>query len=322
MEYVKIKGLDTPVSKIFFGTAWIHPGLKEDADEQLKRYIEVGGNVIDTGRFYFGGKAEDYLKVWIQENPELRKKVMFTNKACHHYVDENNIHFPDQQRVTPECIDEDLHFSLEKLGLDHFDIYMLHRDNPEVPVGPLFDKLEQYHREGKITVYGVSNWSKERIEEAQAYCKEKGYAGIAVNSCSYSLATVTKPRWERTVYATDEYAKWCTEQDITILSWGSQGNGFFGNYPFPKGTRVTQDFVDAFGTTTNFEKFRRAKELAEERGVSTSNIAYAYIFNQGLKIAGITGCRNVHEFNNSLIGLDLTLTESEVDYLALRKDFI
>lgn len=320
MDYLKINGLDKPVSTVFYGTAWITPAVKKDADEALARYISMGGNVLDTGRFYTGGKSEDYLKVWIKENPELRKKVVLTSKACHHYVDGNNIHFPENQRVTPEHIKEDLHFSLEKLGVDHFDIYMLHRDNPEVPVEPLFDTLEKYRKEGKIKVYGVSNWSIERIQKAQQYCKSKGYQGISVNSYAYSLATVLKPRWERTVYGSDEYARWCSDNDIVTLAWASQGNGFFGNYPFPKGTRVTQDFVDAYATLDNFEKFRRAKELADERGVSITNIAFAYIFNQNLKMVGIIGSRNVREFMETLVGSEITLSQDEVDYLALKKD--
>lgn len=320
MDYIKIKGLEKPISKMIFGTAWLGLEQKDIVDEQLSRYIEMGGNLIDTGKYYNGGKTETYLRGWIKEFPELREKVMFTNKGCHYHVDENNIHHPEIPRVSVECIKEDLEFSLSNLGLDHIDIYMLHRDNEEVSVGPLFDTLEKYRLEGKITTYGVSNWSINRIKEAITYCEEKGYQGVAVNSCSYSLCTAARPRWSGTVYATDEYAKQCSDLGVTILSWGSQGGGFFGNYPFPKGKRVDKDFQEAFGNLDNFEKFRRAKELAKQKGVSMTNISYAYIFNQGLDIAGIVGTRTIDELNNSFIGLDLKLTTREVEYLSLRSD--
>lgn len=320
MDYINVKGLDKPISKMVFGTAWLGPEEKENVDEQLKRYIEMGGNLIDTGKYYNGFKTETYFAQWIKEFPELAKNVMWTNKACHYKVDENNVHYPDESRVSPENIRVDLLGSLEKLGLDCIDIYMMHRDNEEVPVGPLMDVLEEYRLAGKIKVYGLSNWSIARIKEAVKYCEEKGYQGISVVSPSYSLCTAACPRWQGTVYATDAYAKEISDMGITILTWGSQGGGFFGNYPFKKDQRVDENFAKAFGNKENFEKFRRCKQLAESKGVSMTNISYAYLFNQGLKIAGIVGTRTIEELNNSFVGMDLILTEDEIEYLSLRTE--
>lgn len=320
MDYIKISGLEKSISKLILGTAWMTLENKETADQVLYNYIKSGGNLIDTGRFYMGGKSELYLKNWIKENSELASKLMFTSKACHHYVNESNIHFPEKSRVNPECITEDLEYSLSNLGLDKFDIYMLHRDDLDFPVEPLMDCLEKHHKEGRITTYGVSNWSIDRIKKAQDYCKQKGYQGICVNSPSYSLATVKKPRWFGTVYATDEYAKWNTENDITILSWGSQGNGFFGNNPFEG--EVTQDYKDAFYTDENYEKLRRAKELAIEKGrdIESVNIALAYILSQDLKIAAIIGPRNIEELNSTTKVENVFLNSEDIEYLSLRNN--
>lgn len=322
MKYINIKGLDKPVSEIILGTSWVVPENKEVVDQVFSDYIEAGGNMIDTGRFYSGGKAETYLKRWIKENPELRKKVMFTSKSCHYFIDENNVHYPEVSRVTPECITEDLEFSLNNLGLEKFEVFMLHRDNTEVPVGPLMDRLEKHRLEGKIGTYGLSNWCISRINEAKDYCEEKGYQGVCVTSPSYSLATVKTPRWFGTVYASDKYPEWNTRKDITVLSWGSQGGGFFGNYPFG-GADPTEDFKTAYFNEENYEKLRRCKELAALKGESVEaiNIALAYVLNQGLKIAAIIGPRNADELKSSLYAeKNITLTEQEVEYLSLRSD--
>jgi len=315
---VKIKGLETLVSQLIMGTAWLD--FNQDTavmEATLDAYIAAGGNMLDTGRFYGGGAAEKILVKWL-DRTGLRGKILFTSKAGHYFVNEKNEHFPDVPRVKPECITEDLNFSLNHLGLDHFDVFMMHRDNLDVPVEPLIDRLEEHHKEGKIRAYGLSNWTLPRVKEALEYAQRQGYQGITTVSPSYSLATVHTPRWKGCEYVNDDYALFFKNSGVTILPWGSQGGGYFSE----TWTRETAPagFVDCYFNAENEEKLKRAKELAKKYGAIPVNVALAYLMNQGLNIAPIIGPRNPGEFATTLKALDIKLTPAEVEYLSLRQN--
>ena len=315
---VKIKGLETPLSQLIMGTAWLD--FNQDVkvmEATLDAYIEAGGNTLDTGRFYGGGAAEKILVKWL-DRTGLRKKLLFTSKAGHYFVNEKNEHFPEVPRVKPECITEDLNFSLNHLGLDHFDVFMMHRDNLEVPVAPLIDRLEEHHKEGKIRAYGLSNWTMPRVKEAMEYAKSKGYQGITTVSPSYSLATVHTPRWKGCEYVNDDYALAFKGSEVTILPWGSQGGGYFSETWTPE--NAPAGFVDCYFNKENEEKLKRAKELAKKYNAIPVNIALAYLLNQGLPIAPIIGPRNPGELATTLKALEIKLTPAEIEYLALRSN--
>lgn len=318
MEYITVRGIEKPVSRLIMGTAWFGIGadVREEIFSMLDQYLADGGNLIDTGRFYGAGKAELILKEYFDAR-QNRDQVILMDKACHPFITPDGVHHPEYWRVKPDIITDDLHDSLFRIGVDYFDIYLLHRDDETVPVGPLMDRLEQHRREGLIKAYGVSNWRNERVAEAQAYCEEKGYQGLSVNNPSYSLATVVKARWPKTVYINQEEAEWHADKGITLFSWAAQGHGFFADI---YDDNAPQDIKEAFFTDENFEKLKRAKVLAEKHGVESINIALAYVLNQPFATAAIIGSRDRKEYASSLSSLDIKLTEKELDYLKLKRD--
>lgn len=323
MEYLRIKGLNKPVSKLIMGTAWFNPAFKDEIFKMLDLYVEKGGTVIDTGRFYGANKDGDHaceseriLKEWF-DSRDNRDQLIIMDKACHPIITPDGKHHPDYWRVKPDVITDDIHYSLLHTGCDHFDIYLMHRDDPTVPVADIMDRLELHRKEGLITVYGVSNWERNRVEEAEAYCKKMGYEGFCVNNPSYSLAHVMKTRWPGCVYADDAYAAWHKDKNITLFSWAAQGHGFFADI---YGENAAQDIKDAFFSEENFERLNRAKILGKEKGVDSINIALAYVLDQDFDVAAIIGSRDRKEFDSCLSSLDIKLTPDEIAYLCLKKD--
>ena len=87
-----------------------------------------------------------------------------------------------RQRVTPYDIDSDLAETLAELDTDYLDIYLLHRDNPELPVGPIVEKLNEHQAAGRIRIFGGSNWTHQRLEEANEYAYAHNLTPMTVSS--------------------------------------------------------------------------------------------------------------------------------------------
>lgn len=320
MKYLELRGLDIKVSQLFLGTGWFNTPAQDEIFPLLDAYFASGGNVIDTGRFYAGGDAEGVIARWLAERRmtgSKRDRFAIVNKACHHYVDANNKHYADQKRVKPEFITEDLEYSLDNMKQKYFDVYLLHRDDPEEPVEGLLDRLEKHRKEGKIRVYGVSNWPLKRIAEAAAYAKRAGYLGISVNNPSYSLATVSTPRWFGCLYADDDYIAWHRDKDIFLFAWAPQASGFFAEI---FGENPPEDVKKTYFTSDNIEKLARCKTLAAEWQLPPTNVALAYVFSQTIPMAASIGPRNARELRGAIEALEIKLSEDQVNWLSLRKD--
>ena len=139
MRTKKIEGLQVPVSRFIYGTATARMTAGENADDILDAVLESGITTFDTARLY--GTAERVLGGWI-ERRGVRSRVNVLTKGC--YQNE------ERARVSPADIRSDLEESLEQLKLKSVDIYLLHRDDPSVPVETLVDCLNELKRAGKF----------------------------------------------------------------------------------------------------------------------------------------------------------------------------
>lgn len=88
----------------------------------------------------------------------------------------------------PESLIRQLEESLERQGTDYADLYMMHRDNTDIPVGEFVDVMDEHLRAGRIRAYGGSNWTPERVDEASAYAKANGRTGFTILSNHFGLA--------------------------------------------------------------------------------------------------------------------------------------
>jgi len=197
---------------------------------------------------------------------------------------------------------------------------LLHRDDVKVPVAELMDVLQEHKNAGLIKAYGVSNWTTERIEEANRYASRKGYDGIAVNSPSLSLARINEPRWDGCVYADDRYIRWHERAQMPLLAWASQASGFFS------GTlkdSAYSDIIRVYNNAANKECFERAKQLAVQRGsrYTANNIALAYVLSQEFPVCAIIGPQKVEHLLESFRAVDIELSEEELLWLSLQVDY-
>jgi aryl-alcohol dehydrogenase-like predicted oxidoreductase len=267
---------------------------------------------------YQGGNAERVFGEWMAARG-VRDKVVVIGKGAHHNQ--------DRRRVTPYDITSDLFDTLARLQTDYIDIYMLHRDDPEAPVGPVVDVLNEHACAGRIRAFGGSNWTTARIRQANAYAREHGLIPFAVSSPQFSLAEQVAEPWKECVslggpkYAQDR--EWYAREQIAVYAWSSLASGFFsGRFTRTNLGEMKSYFeelcIRCYCHEENFQRLDRAIELAQARGVSTAQLALAYVLCQPINVFPIVGCATAAEFAANSAALEITLTPQELDWLDLR----
>ena len=121
----------------------------------------------------------------------IREEVVILDKGAHTPVLEWPLAVYTE--CTPEAVTKQHYESLDRLRTDYVDIYMLHRDDPSVPAGEFIDVLNRHISRGTIRAIGASNWSLERVAEANAYAAAHGLQGFGAMSNQLSLARMEHP---------------------------------------------------------------------------------------------------------------------------------
>ncbi len=173
------------VSRIFFGTA--NPPISTDEDTAyslLDTVFALGINAFDCARSY--GLAEKVLGLWIEKR-KCRDKVVILSK-CGDVRD-------GRVKLNRQVFFEQLQQSLDALHVDCIDIYLLHRDDPNTPVEEFINTLNEVKGAGKVKVFGVSNWTHQRIEAANHYAGSQNLTGFQVSSPNYGLALQVQDLW-------------------------------------------------------------------------------------------------------------------------------
>ncbi len=305
MRYGSLEGVDKKISRLVMGCdnqlALPHGSVMFDD------FFERGGTAFDTAWLYARGQCERILGRWI-ENRDLREEVVLLVKGAH------------TPHCTPEGLTTQLLKSLDRLKTDYADVYMLHRDNPQVPVGEFVEVLNEHHAAGRIRAFGGSNWSLARLEAANRYAAEHGLQPMTALSDNFSLARMVDPVWGGCVSVSDSASRsWLAAHRLALFAWSSQARGFFTERGDPADTSDAE-MVRCWHASDNFARRERAQELAAKRGVTPTAIALAYVLAQPFEVFALFGPRRIEETRTSFEGLSLELTPGEIRWLNLEAD--
>jgi aryl-alcohol dehydrogenase-like predicted oxidoreductase len=293
VESLRVEPLELPLSRLALGTLGFSLRTRDRDYALFDAWLEAGGTVIDTAHVYEDGDAERVLGRWLADRPGARERIVLVTKGAH----------PDgeRRRVTPADIAADLRDSMERLG-GPVDLYLLHRDDPDVAVGEIVDALDAHRRAGEIRAFGVSNWTLPRIDEANAYAAERGIAGIACNSPHLSLAVQNEPPWAGCLSATDAASRaWHERTGMPLLAWSAQAGGWFAGAASP-----------VYDNAGNRERRARAAQLGDANAV-----ALAWVLAQPFPTVAVVGPHSVEHLHASLEALDVELSGDEVRWLNL-----
>lgn len=315
MKCGSVAGVPKPISRLVQGTAALGGDRARDF-ELLDAALEQGVTAFDTVHGYGEGASERTLGAWLAARGG-RERVVIISKGAHHNR--------DRKRVTPHDIAADLFDSLARLGVEAIDLYLLHRDDPAVPVGPIVEALAEHATAGRIGAYGGSNWSHERVREANAYARAHDLPPFAASSPNFSLALQLREPWAGCVSiggpAGAAARAYYREASLAVLAWSSLAGGFFsgrfrpGDDPGRFSSEADQLCLSTYASAENFARLARAERLAAERGSSAAQVALAYVLAQPMNIFALVGAQTPAEVAENAAAVALELSEAELRFL-------
>ncbi len=315
MEYGFVAGIGKRVSRLVHGTIMLSMEEPEPGFALLDEAFAAGCNTFDTAHIYAGGDCDRALGAWMASRGN-REEVVVIGKGAHPNA--------DRRRVTPFDIASDLHDSLARMQTDYVDLFLLHRDDPDVPVGPIVDALNEHVEAGRIRAFGGSNWTHERLAEANAYAEARGLQGFAASSPHVSLAEMVNDPWGGCISLTGAHQQtarqWYSETRLPVFAWSSLSRGYFSGRFTPGEIRAMGEdseleFVHWYRSEANLERLERVFELAERKGATVPQLAMAYVLRLPMNLFALVGCQNPGEMTGLDEAFTIDLSSEEMAYL-------
>jgi aryl-alcohol dehydrogenase-like predicted oxidoreductase len=311
MEYRRLGNTGTVVSTLCLGTMTFGSESDEQvAHEQLDRFLDQGGNFIDTADVYSSGESEAIIGRWLAARPGVRDRMVIATKGRFARGDG-----PNEVGLSRPSLARALEGSLRRLGVDTIDLYQVHAWDPLTPIEETLGFLDDAVRAGKVQYLGVSNFIGWQLQKTALLSRQLGLAPIVTLQPQYNLL-------QRAVEF--ELVQVCVNEHIGILPWSPLGGGWLtGKYrrdQTPTGrTRLGEDperGMEAYARRNPEERTWRVidavRSVAEARGVSMAQVALAWLVDRPAVTSVILGARTLEQLEDNLgaAGLHLSATET------------
>jgi aryl-alcohol dehydrogenase-like predicted oxidoreductase len=286
-----------------FGEEWGWGAPKEESLKIFHRFLEAGGNFIDTANLYTNGTSERYVGEFMAGNRE--RIVLATKYTLNPRPDD-----PNGGGNHRKSLVQSLHASLTRLGTDYIDLYWVHAWDFMTPVDEVMRALDDAVRAGKVLYVGISDAPAWVVSRANTLAELKGWTPFAGLQIQYSLLERTPER---------DLLPMARALDIAVTPWGVLGGGALsGKYKAgkerPAKTRyaVAGEWGNAFLTDRNFRIAGVVSEVAGEVGRTASQVSLAWVRRQPWGVVvPILGARTLTQLEDNLGCLDLSLTDEQ-----------
>jgi aryl-alcohol dehydrogenase-like predicted oxidoreductase len=263
----------------------------EAAPALLDRYYAAGGRALDLANVYRDGEAAQAAGTWLRKRGLAGDMVLWA-KGCH------------PPACHPGLVQQEVEHALRLTGLEYLDVFLLHRDNPEVPVQAWVDALDAEVAAGRIGAFGVSNWRLGRTRELAAAAAGRGEHGLVAFSNHFSLAELVAEPWPDCIAVTKAELPELAGLGLRMLAWSSLATGYFAGLEQP-----------SWVSPGNAARRDRARELAAQRGVSPTAIALAYVLHQDDHVLPVIGTVSADHLDEALGAAAIELTPAEAAWL-------
>lgn len=280
----------------------------------LNTYVEAGGNFIDTADVYTDGASEEIIGHWLQARPEAARNLVLATKGRFPMGPG-----PNDLGTSRRHLRQALDASLKRLGVDHIDLYQLHSWDPLTPLEETLGFLQDAVTAGKISYYGLSNFTGWQLTKAVYTARMRGWNEPVTVQPQYNLL-------EREIES--EVVPAALDAGLGLLPWSPLAGGWLtGKYrreSVPAGkTRVGDNPARQFqgwdlrsNNEHTWQIIDALRAIADAHHASSAQVALAWLAAQPGVTSVILGARTVEQLTDNLGAANLALTAAEEKQLA------
>lgn len=311
MEYRRLGKSGLQVSTLSFGS-WITFGKQigdNTADELLTIAYDNGINFFDNAEIYARGKSEEVMGAILKSKQWERSSYVVSSKVYFGYEQGK----PNQTGLSRKHIIEGCHAALKRLKLDYIDLFYCHRPDKNTPIEETVWAMNTLIQQGKILYWGTSEWANDEIMAAYVFAERNRLIGPTMEQPQYNL-------FERTKLEKD-YLLLFRDFGLGTTIWSPLASGLLtGKYNngIPEDNRLHIEGMDwlkerTLGENSRIEKTKRLTALANELGITVSQLSIAWTIKNPHVSTAILGASKKEQLIENLKALDaLPLLTNEV----------
>jgi aryl-alcohol dehydrogenase (NADP+) len=272
----------------------------------IQRALKVGINFFDTANVYSLGVSEEITGRALRDLAK-RDEVVIATK-----VHGNMGPKPNQGGLSRKHILHSIDDSLRRLGTDYVDLYQIHRWDNATPIEETLEALHDVVKAGKARYIGASSMYAWQFAKALHLSEKHGWARFVSMQNHYNLIYREEER---------EMIPLCRAEGVGIIPWSPLARGFLaGNRTREKSGATERAQVDDFARSMYFQEsdFRvaeRCTELAKQRGVSSAQMALAWMLHKPDLTAPIIGASKMYQLDEAVAALEIKLDDAEIKSL-------
>jgi aryl-alcohol dehydrogenase-like predicted oxidoreductase len=278
----------------------------EESQTIMDRYLELGGNFIDTANFYTKSHSEKIIGDHLGRHPARRDRLVIATKFSGNlYPGDPNGGGSGRKSIISACEN-----SLRRLQTDYIDLYWLHNWDVHTPIDETMAALEDLVRAGKVRYIGVSDTPAWKIVEANLTARFRGWSAFIGLQIEYSLL-------ERTVE--QELVPMARELGLGITPWSPLKSGALsGKYTRQNAGQLKGDrgfLIDSFLNEKAYAVVDELGAIAESHDSTVARVALSWVQAQPGVTSTIIGARRLTQLEDNVKALDLALTKEELERL-------
>lgn len=276
---------------------------QDEVDKIIARALEAGVNFIDTADVYSYGESERLVGQALKNLGVKRKDVVVATKVFGEMGPG-----PNDRGASRGHIMDSVQASLERLQLDHIDLYQIHANDFITPIDETLRALDDLTRQGLVRYVGVSNWAAWKIAKALGISELKNYARFETLQAYYSIAGRDLER---------DIVPMLNEEKLGLMVWSPLAGGYLSGKYGPgaekanDARRLTFDFPPV-----NIERadgcIAAMRDIGAAHGVSVARVALAWLLAQKHVTSVIIGAKNTNQLDDNLAAADLVLSAEEI----------
>lgn len=306
MKYRSLGKSGAYVSELSFGS-WVTFSKQADVDlaaDMIKTAYDAGVNFFDNAEVYEKGKSETVMGKAFKKLGLRRDSYLVSSKVYGGVVEKPN---PNQHGLSRIHIYDGCHQAMERLQVEHLDLYFCHRPDPRIPMEEVVRAMTELIQQGKVRYWGTSEWSAQQLMEAHSVARQYNLIPPTMEQPQYNM-------FERYRFEV-EYARLYESIGLGTTIWSPLASGMLtGKYDggAPADARVNlpgyewlKNFFESEEGQSRIAKTKELKQIADDLGTTRAKLALAWCLKNPNVSTVITGASRVSQVEENLSALDV-----------------